>query len=318
MSAMEFGVQVWDMGVRGAGNGPESMITVARRAEELGFDAVWINDHVVTPLSEERSYYPIGGAPWPLPADADVYDPLVVMAMLATATDTIRIGTSTLVVPLRPALPTAKALVSIDQISDGRFELGFASGWWREEFELLGLPFEARGAVLDEYLEIFDLACRGGTVEFHGTHADFEPVPLYPVSRQRPRFPMISCGTSTRALKRGARYDGLFRILTGVEEIAPIRARMRTEAQRVGNDADRLRLYDYQPMILTEGAAFEGVADLPLAGSADKLLTGIAAYERAGMDQLVHGFTADPFGPMPEQLENMEQFAIEVMQPYRQ
>ncbi len=161
--------------------------------------------------------------------------------------------------------------------------------------------------MLDEYLEVFDRACRGGTVAFHGAHADFDPVALYPTSRQQPRFPMIGCGTRARALKRGARYDGLFRILTGVDEIAPVRAQMGSEAQRVGNDtqvgndAQGLELYDYQPMMLTEGAAFEGVGE----------------YERAGMDQLVHGFTADPFGPMPAQLENMEQFAIEVMRPYR-
>ncbi len=315
---LEFGVQVWDMGVRGQGNGPDSMITVTRRAEELGFDAVWINDHVVTPLSEERSYYPIGGAPWPLPPDADVYDPLVVMAMLATATDRIRIGTSTLVVPLRPALPTAKALVSIDQVAKGRFTLGYAPGWWLEEFELLGLPFKNRGAVLDDYLAVFDLACRGGIVEFHGRHVDFGPVGLYPVSHQQPRFPMLSCGTSERALLRGSRYDGLFRILTAVDEIPQILQKMRAEAQRVGNDPANLRLYDYQPMILaTDVAEFEGVGDLPLAGSADKLLTGIEAYEKAGMDQLVHGFTTDPFGPMDEQLEKMEQFATEVMVPYR-
>ena len=85
-----------------------------------------------------------------------MYDPLVVMAMLAATTTRIRIGTSTLVVPIRPALPTAKALVSIDQLSKGRFTLGFAPGWWLEEFELLGLPFFAdRGAVLDEYLEVY-------------------------------------------------------------------------------------------------------------------------------------------------------------------
>lgn len=314
---MQFGVQVWDMGIRGEGNGPESMITVARRAEELGFDAVWINDHVVTPFSSERSYYPIGGAPWPLPADSDVYDPLVVLAMLAASTERIRIGTSTLVVPLRPPIPTAKALVSIDQVSKGRLDLGFAPGWWREEFEILGLPFENRGAVLDEYLAVFELACRGGTAEFHGEHVDFPAVPLYPVSYQRPAFPMLSCGTSERALRRGARFDGLFRILTGLDEVRPIRERMQAEAERAGNDPQRLRLYDFQPMILAEGVAFEGVGDLPLAGPADKLLTNIAEYERLGMDQLVHGFTTDPFGPMAEQLENMEQFATEVLRPYR-
>ena len=315
---MEFGVQVWDMGVRGQGNGPDSMITVTRRAEELGFDQVWVNDHVITPLSEERSYYPIGGAPWPLEPDADMYDPLVVMAMLATATDRIRIGTSTLVVPLRPALPTAKALVSIDQVSKGRFTLGYAPGWWIEEFELLGLPHKNRGALLDDYLAVFDLACRGGIIEFHGEHVDFDPLGFYPISAQQPRFPMVSCGTSERALLRGSRYDGLFRILTAVEEVPDILGRMHAEAERVGNDPAKIKLYDFQPMILTdEAVAFEGVDSLALAGSADKLLTGIEAYEKAGMNQLVHGFTTDPFGPMDEQLENMEQFAVEVLRPYR-
>jgi hypothetical protein len=80
-----------------------------------------------------------------------------------------------------------------------------------------------------------------------------------------------------------------------------------------------VKLYDFQAIILTDDGdvTFEGVADLPLAGPADHLLETIAEYDRAGMHQLVAGFTADPFGPMQEQLDNMERFAKEVMQPYR-
>jgi probable F420-dependent oxidoreductase len=315
---VEFGVQVWDEGLRETGNTPQAMTRVTQAAEELGFDHVWINDHVITPVSQEKSYYPIGGAPWPLPPDADVHDPLAVLAMLGAVTDRIRIGTSTLVVPLRAPLPTIKALITIDHISAGRLTLGFAPGWWKEEFEVLGLPWEARGAVLDEYLDVFALACGGGIHDFHGTHVSFDEVPFFPPSVQQPRIRMVSCGTSVRALRRGSRFDGLFRILTPVAEVKGIVDRMRAEAEQAGNDPDNVKLYDFQAIVIADGATqFEGVTDLPLAGPADRLMEVIAEYEAAGMHQLVSGFTSDPFGSTTEQVENMEQFAREVMHPYR-
>ena len=129
---------------------------------------------------------------------------------------------------------------------------------------------------------------------------------------------MVSCGTSKRALRRGARYDGLFRILTPIAEVRRILDDMRSEAERAGNDPERMKLYDFQAIILTDGnVSFEGVGDLPLAGTADQVLHAVDQYQQAGMHQLVAGFTTDPFGPMDEQLENMEQFAAEVMRPYR-
>ena len=315
---MEFGLQVWDEGLRETGNTPQAMTRVAQAAEALGFDHLWINDHVITPVSQEKSYYPIGGAPWPLPPEAEVHDPLAVLAMLGAVTERIRIGTSTLVVPLRAPIPTIKALITIDNICSGRLTLGFAPGWWQEEFEALGLPWEARGAVLDEYLEVFSTACGGGIHDYHGTHVSFDSVPFFPPSVQQPRFPMVACGTSMPALRRGSRYDGLFRILTPLAEVKGIVDRMRAEAERAGNDPDRVKLYDFQAIVITEEATqFEGVADLPLAGPADRILEVIGQYEAAGMHQLVSGFTSDPFGRTDEQLENIEQFAREVMQPYR-
>jgi probable F420-dependent oxidoreductase len=316
---MEFGVQVWDEGLAETGNTPQAMARVTQAAERLGFDHVWINDHVITPVSQERSYYPIGGAPWPLPPTAEVHDPLAVLAMLGAVTERIRIGTSTLVLPLRAPLPTIKSLITIDHVSSGRLTLGFAPGWWREEFEILGVPWEARGKVTDEYLVVFTLACGGGIHDYQGEHVSFESVPFFPPSVQQPRIRMVSCGTSRRALIRGARYDGVFRILTPVDEVRAFVDQLRAEAERVGNDPERVKLYDFQAIVITDDVStqFEGVADLPLVGPADKLLDVIAAYEGAGMHQLVSGFTSDPFGSTTEQLDNMEQFATEVMGPYR-
>src|SRR5436190_381335 len=116
---MEFGVQIWDEGLRETGNDPAAMRRVTTKAEELGFDHVWVNDHVITPVSQAKSAYPIGGAPWPLPPEAEVHDPFAVLAMLGAVTERIRIGTSALVVPLRAPLPSIKSLITIDHISSG-------------------------------------------------------------------------------------------------------------------------------------------------------------------------------------------------------
>jgi probable F420-dependent oxidoreductase len=276
---VEFGVQVWDEGLQETGNTPQAMTRVAQAAEALGFDHLWINDHVITPVSQEKSYYPIGGAPWPLPPHAEVHDPLAVLAMLGAVTDRIRIGSSTLVVPLRDPLPTIKSLITIDHIASGRLTLGFAPGWWREEFEALGRPWEARGAVLDEYLDVFSLACNGGIHDYHGEHVSFDSVPFFPPSVQQPRIRMVSCGTSMNALRRGSRYDGVFRILTPVAEVKGIVDRVRSEAERAGRDPEDVKLYDFQAIVITQGPTqFEGVSDLPLAGPADRLMDVIAAY----------------------------------------
>lgn len=317
---MEFGVQVWDEGLRETGNTPAVMAKVTKKAEELGFDHVWINDHVTTPVSQAKSHYPIGGAPWPLPPEAEVHDPFAVLAMLGAVTERIRIGTSALVVPLRPPIQSIKNLITIDHISNGRLTIGFAPGWWEEEFELLQLPFfKQRGKVLDEYLDVYTEACKSGIFDYHGEFVSFDQMPVYPASVQQPGIPLVSCGTSRKALLRGARFDGVFRILTPLSDVKRCVDEMRAEAERVGHDPDRPKLYDFQAIFITDGndAQFEGVTDLPFAGPVDKLLEACAAFDEAGMHQIATGFTSDPFGDTNEQLENMERFAVEVMRPYR-
>src|SRR5436853_533339 len=112
----------------------------AVRAEQLGYDSVWVSDHVVVPHANVKNF---GEA---------VFDPLVTLAMIAGATQRVRLGTTVLIIPYRNPVLTAKMIASLDALSGGRFVLGVGAGWLAEESAALGVPFAERGAMTDEYL----------------------------------------------------------------------------------------------------------------------------------------------------------------------
>src|SRR5262245_58350499 len=118
---------------------------MARTLEQAGFESLWVADHVVLP-AEIRSRYPFaadGKATWP--TTMPYFDAVVAMTLIASATERATIGTAVLVLPLRNPVVLAKQAASIDALSGGRVALGLGAGWLREEFEALGVPFEARG-----------------------------------------------------------------------------------------------------------------------------------------------------------------------------
>ncbi len=134
---------------------PDAIRRVAERAEALGFDGVWVSDHIVIPGAEvdrfARSFGDstgIGGL---------IYEPLTVLAFAAACTSRIRLGTTVLVAPYRNPLVTAQMLSTPDVLSGGRVTAGMAVGWMEEEFRSLGVPFEERSAISDEYIDFSSL-----------------------------------------------------------------------------------------------------------------------------------------------------------------
>src|SRR5690242_18045575 len=113
---------------------PEAIVAAAKKAEELGYDAIFANDHIIVG-SDARS------APW-----TNCYDPLVALPYMAAATSRIRIGVSVLIVPYRNPIATAKSLATIDRMSGGRLIAGVGVGWNEGEYAALGVPFADRGA----------------------------------------------------------------------------------------------------------------------------------------------------------------------------
>ncbi len=228
---------------------PENAVGLARLLEELGFESLWTVEHVVVP-SGYQSPYPYsddgkmpGGESVPIP------DPLIWLTYVGAATKTLRLATGILILPQRNPIVLAKEVATLDRLTGGRLELGVGVGWLEEEFDALGIPFEARGARTDEYVEVLRKLWREDESEFDGAFTRFAPLKSFPkpVAAGGPR---IHIGGHTRAAARraGRIGDGFFPGRGGDELVALI-DEMRRAATAAGRDPDTIEI--------TGGSAFD-------------------------------------------------------------
>ena len=173
--AIDFGLSTLSRGVLVS---REAYLSVAQAAERAGFGFLSVNDHIIVPGTLGSAYpYTQGGA-WAAAEHGHCFDQLATLAFLAGCTSRLRLLTSVMVVPHRPAISTAKMLATIDVLSGGRLILGVGAGWMKEEFGLLGAPFEERGAATDEYLEAFKALWTQERPSYSGEHVRFADVHL--------------------------------------------------------------------------------------------------------------------------------------------
>jgi probable F420-dependent oxidoreductase len=226
---------------------PEHSALLVQRAESLGFDAVWFGDHVVNPV-RSRSRYPYsasGSAGYSV--DTPLSDVWVSIAHAAALTESIELGPSVLILPLRHPAAVAQAAVTAQNASRGRLRLGVGAGWLREEFEALQVPFETRGRRMDEALEIIRRLLTGEEVGFEGEFFSFAPVKLG-MTPVRP-IPLTIGGASSAALGRAARFDGWNAPEVSLEDAVRMREKLiRLREGSGGDDAgarprDRFRIY---------------------------------------------------------------------------
>ena len=193
-----------DFGVHLGTVNPRWWVDVAEEADRLGFESVWVPEHVVF-FEEYHSRYPytddgrlnmrIGG---PL-------DPLQTLTYIAAVTTTIRLGTGILLVPQRNPVYTAKEVATLDWLSNGRVDLGVGIGWLREEFQALGVPWRDRAGRTREYIEVMQRLWAEGVAEYHGEFYDLPPCIQHPKPVQQPHPPIHFGGESDAALRRGQR-----------------------------------------------------------------------------------------------------------------
>lgn len=183
----------------------------AQATEELGYRSLFAPEHVVFFASYE-SKYPYtedGSANWG--PETGIYDPLFVCQVAAMVTERLRFCTGVLILPQRPALLTAKEVLTLDHFTGGRFELGVGSGWSWEEYAALGIPFERRGRRLDEYIEAIRVAWTDDRATYEGEFVQFENAVMNPKPLAPGGPPIIIGGDSVAAMKRAARMgDGWY------------------------------------------------------------------------------------------------------------
>src|SRR6267378_3397007 len=280
---MEFG---FSLPGRGPLAGAETILKLATKAESLRFSSLFVTDHVVLPASMARSTYPYSTT-GQLPGGAaqDYLEPLVTMGWLARVTSRIRLGTSVLVIPYRNPLLVAKMLATIDRLSGGRVILGAGVGWLREEFEALGAPpFEARGAVTDEYLRLMRAAWTTDPVTFEGRYYSVRAVHALPKPAQRRGVPIWIGGHTDAAVRRATE--------------------LRAWAQQAGRDPKSIELTVRVPMEVRPKNAKPPAGERPLfQGTAAEVVADIRAYQAAGVTH----FVFDPTVPeLKAALTNME------------
>ena len=177
---------------------PEAIVAAAKKAEEVGFDAIFVNDHIIVDGSPRA-------APW-----TNVYDPFVAMSFIAAHTARIGVGVSVLIMPYRNPIATAKSLATIDRMSGGRLIAGVGAGWNEFEFAALGVPFRERGPRTNEYLRLWQACWSPGKVSFAGRFFSFSDMHVSPKPVQQPYPPIWIGGTSDAALRRAARFAALW------------------------------------------------------------------------------------------------------------
>ena len=267
--------------------GPE-LIRIARHADRLGFAHVSCSDHVVVP----RSRASVMGTPW--------YDVAVTLAFLAGVTRRIRLLSHVLVLPYRHPLVTAKAFGTLDRLSNGRVILGVGSGHVKSEFRVLGVPYERRGALTDEYLQALREAWSHELAAFAGRDVAFEDVIVDPRPLERSpesASPRIWIGGNSRAaVRRAARYgDGWIPWEIAPSAFAALAAEGRDIAVACGR---RIALDFIAPLTVA------------LGDEATTVLERIEEWRRAGATEFHVGIA---HRTLEDFLARIEWFASEIM-----
>ena len=178
--------------------------------EELGFDSLWVPEHVLF-FPEYEAKYPYSDDGRLRGNPKGVMDPFAALTFLAATTSRIRLATGICIVPQRHPVYLAKAVADLDRLSGGRFDFGVGVGWQREEYEALGLPFEERGRRMDESLEAMKVLWTDEVSTFEGEFHSFRGAWAHPKPVQTPYPPILVGGESPAALRRVATHaEGWF------------------------------------------------------------------------------------------------------------
>ncbi|WP_020573582.1 TIGR03619 family F420-dependent LLM class oxidoreductase [Actinopolymorpha alba] len=246
---------------------PRELASLAARAEEIGYDTVWLPDHLLPPGHYSRDRY--GG----------VYEPLVALSYIAAKTSTIGLGTSVLVLPMRNPFVVAKQAATLDRLAGERLILGVGIGWDEREFASVGADFHTRGARTDEAILLLRSLFRGNT-SFEGKYFGFDLGIFEP--RPRREIPIMVGGMTEPALRRAARLADEWqatgitpaefsRSVTRIRELSTRQVRVGARIAWDGGRAELARAVVEAQEFATAGADALAVWFGPFEGFAERM-----------------------------------------------
>ena len=201
-------------------------------AERLGYESVWLPEHLVFTRAMSRSPHRGEEHP-PVPPDTPIYDAFAYLGYLAAGTNTLRLGTHVYNIGLRHPFTAARGAQTVDVLSNGRFEFGIGASWLEEEWRATQLDFATRGKRVDEAIEVCMQLFADATVTYHGEFFSFDDVVFEPKPVQQPRPPILIGGESKAALRRAARLGDGWLGMGHTFESAAAQIKLLTDLRRL-------------------------------------------------------------------------------------
>jgi len=212
---------------------PSIWVELTESADRLGFESIWLPEHLVLPAAMEGSPH-AGEEHPPVPPHLPVYDVFSYLSFLAARTERIRFGTQVYNIGLRHPFVAARGAATVDQLSGGRFMFGIGASWLRAEWDAVGLDFDTRGARVDEAIDVCRRLWSDDVIEHHGRCFDFDPVAFEPKPVQRP-LPLHIGGDGPAALRRAATVGaGWIPMNHSLDEMPAAVADLNARAEQAG------------------------------------------------------------------------------------
>ena len=254
---------------------PDDVVNIGTTAEELGFDSVWVNHHI---LNVGYIFDRLGSKPY--------YDAITVLTWVAAHTERVRLGTTVLVLPYLNPLVLAKTLATLDVMPRGRLDVGVGVGALKPESDALGSVYGTRGRYTDESINIMRELWTSEDPEYDGEFYSFSEVKFSPKPAQKPGPPILVGGISRPALRRAATLgDGWHPLRPSMTELADNIQVIRRIAMEARRDPSEIEVSVRTELDVTDSPS-DGEAST-MIGTVDQLRSTIEQYEKLGVSELV-------------------------------
>jgi probable F420-dependent oxidoreductase len=294
--------------VRGDAANRETFEQIADKAEAIGLDALWASDHLIMPALRV-SRYP-GRADGQLPDGwkRAYYQPFSVLNYLAARTRTVRLGTSVLILPMRNPMEVAAQVAELDQLSNGRVNVGVGVGWFREEFEALGYSFDDRGARTNEALSVIKALWTQDVISIDGPTYRFSGAQMGPKPAQRPHPPIYIGGNSAAAIRRAARYgDAWHPFKVTPSTLAELRPALHAALETMGRSASGFPVAPKVALTFQDTPPRDGQA--PTEGRPQDVIDALRRFRDAGATEFCFDIMTETRAVA---LDTLDRFAHEV------
>jgi probable F420-dependent oxidoreductase len=290
----------------------------AQRAEELGFESVLAGDHIVLPTAGTQQYPYTSDGSFQRPTDEPFLETMTLLAYLAACTHTIKLGTTVIILPYRNPVVQAKMFASLDVLTNGRIICGVGVGWLEKEFEILGAPYAQRGAMTDEFLQIFKVLWTEADPEFHGRFYHIEGIQFYPKPVQKPHIPIWVGGHTRLALRRTARFGDCWHTTRQTPDfVAENLPYLRRQTERAGRDPASISISLKRSLHFTDIGLGEGRGVRTggaVIGATQEVIDDVYYCREVGIDQLTFDFRVDTLDRCIQAMEHLADRVLPVAQ----